>query len=99
VWSARRLYSYNEFQMKPVRVQFELSTSQYEDISVRSSRREVNAVTVNNSHGRSTQTRQRIGTRSTEENKRSTCEELAQCAYNKIESVIINCKSACRFIQ
>jgi hypothetical protein len=42
---------------------------------------------VNNGHGRSTQTRQQIGTRGTEENKRSACEELMQCAYNKIESV------------
>jgi hypothetical protein len=31
---------------------------------------------VNNSGGRSTRTRERIGTRSTEENKRSACEEL-----------------------
>jgi hypothetical protein len=38
---------------------------------------------------RSTQRRQRIGTRSTEENKRSTYEELTQCDYSKIESVII----------
>jgi hypothetical protein len=42
----------------------------------------VNAVTVlvqlrvNNSRGRSTRTAERIGTRSTEENKRSACEEL-----------------------
>jgi hypothetical protein len=35
------------------------------------------------------QTRQRIGTRSTEENKRSAGEELTQCAHSKIESVII----------
>jgi hypothetical protein len=44
--------------------------------------RGVNAVAVlvqlrvNNSRGRSTRTRERIGTRSTEENKRSACEEL-----------------------
>jgi hypothetical protein len=67
-----------------------------------SSRREVNAVTVlvqwrvNNSRGRSTQIRQRIGTRSTEENKRSAGEELAQCDYSKTDSVIINCNSAWR---
>jgi hypothetical protein len=43
---------------------------------------DVNAVTVlvqlrvNNSRGRYTRTRERIGTRSTEGNKRSACEEL-----------------------
>jgi hypothetical protein len=54
----------------------------------------VSSVTVNNSHGRSMETRQRIGTRSTEENKESACEELTQCAYSKIDSVVINCNSA-----
>jgi hypothetical protein len=38
---------------------------------------------VNNTGGRSTRTRQRIRTRSTEENKRSACEEF------KCETVII----------
>jgi hypothetical protein len=47
---------------------------------------------VNNSRSRSTQTRQRIGTRSIEENKRSGSEELTQCDYSKIESVVINCE-------
>jgi hypothetical protein len=37
-------------------------------------------------------TRQRIGTRSTEEYERSASEELTQCVYNKVETVIINCK-------
>jgi hypothetical protein len=51
-----------------------------------SSRWEVNAVTVliqwqvNNSRGRNTRTRQKTGTRSTEENKWSACEELT-CDY------------------
>jgi hypothetical protein len=43
---------------------------------------------------RSTQTRQGIGTRSTEENKESACEELMQCDYSKIEIVIVNCNPA-----
>jgi hypothetical protein len=47
---------------------------------------------VNNSCSRSTQTRQRIETRSTEENKESACEELTQCAYSKIQSDVINCE-------
>jgi hypothetical protein len=47
---------------------------------------------VNNSRGISAQTRQRIGTWSTEENKESACEELMQCAYSKIQSVVINCE-------
>jgi hypothetical protein len=34
-------------------------------------------------HGRGTQARQRIGTRSTEEYKRSAGEELTQCDYSK----------------
>jgi hypothetical protein len=46
---------------------------------------------VNNSCGKK-HTRQRIWTRSTEEYKRSAGEELTQCDYSKIESVIINCK-------
>jgi hypothetical protein len=54
------------------------------EIIVTTSRREVNAVTalvqsrVNNSHGRSTQTRQRTGTMSTEENKESACENVTR---------------------
>jgi hypothetical protein len=51
----------------------------------------VNAVTANISRGRNTQ-RQRIGTKSTEENKRSASEQLTPCAYNKIQSVVINCE-------
>jgi hypothetical protein len=54
----------------------------------------LNAVTVSNSRARSTQTRQQIGTRSTEESKESDCEELTQFAYSKIQSVVINCNSA-----
>jgi hypothetical protein len=38
------------------------------------------------------QTRQQIGTRSTEEYERSAGEELTQCDYSETESVIINCK-------
>jgi hypothetical protein len=55
--------------------------------------REVNAVTVNISRGRSTQARQRIGTRSPEENKGSAGEDF-KCDYSKIETVIINFNSA-----
>jgi hypothetical protein len=47
---------------------------------------------VNNSRGRSAQARQRIGTRSTEDNKRSGSEQLTQCACSKIKSVRINCE-------
>jgi hypothetical protein len=47
---------------------------------------------VNNSPGNGVQTRQRIGTRSTEENKESACEQLTQCAHSKIQSVVINCE-------
>jgi hypothetical protein len=52
----------------------------------------VNAVTVNISRGRSTQATQRIGIRSTKENKRSAGEELTHCDYIKIETIINNCK-------
>jgi hypothetical protein len=41
---------------------------------------------------RSMQTAQRIGIRSIEEYKRSASEELMQCAYSMVETVIINCK-------
>jgi hypothetical protein len=40
-----------------------------------------------------TVTRQQIRTRNTEENMESACEELMQCAYSNIESVVINCNS------
>jgi hypothetical protein len=53
-----------------------------------------NAVTVNISCCRSTQARQRIGIRSTQENKMSAGEELTQCVYSKIETVISMCNSA-----
>jgi hypothetical protein len=52
----------------------------------------LNAVTVNISRGRITETGQRIGIRSTQENKRSAGEELMQCDYSEIATVIINCK-------
>jgi hypothetical protein len=67
-----------------------LEEVQLEVVHSASYRREVNAITVNNSQGRSMQTRQLTGARSTEENKGSACEELTQCAYSKTESVIIN---------
>jgi hypothetical protein len=38
------------------------------------------------------QTTQQIGIRSTEENKESACEELMQCAYSKIQIVVMNCE-------
>jgi hypothetical protein len=41
---------------------------------------------------RNTQERGRIGIRSIEEYKRSAGEELTQCDYSKIETVISNCK-------
>jgi hypothetical protein len=41
---------------------------------------------------RSTQARQRIGIRSTLENKRFAGEELTQCVYSNIESTVSNCK-------
>jgi hypothetical protein len=89
VWSARRLY--NEFQTKPVSVQF--STSKYED-SVQFSRssRPVPDKKWISDAARSTQARQRIGIRSTKEYKESAGDELTQCDYNKTESVISNCK-------
>jgi hypothetical protein len=64
----------------------------FSSVGVRSSSQLVNAVTVNISRGRSTQARQRIGTRSTQEYKRSAGEELSQFDLNKSKSVITNCK-------
>jgi hypothetical protein len=48
---------------------------------------------------RSTKVTQRIGRRSTKEYKESACEELTQCVYSKIETVISNCKFRLVYIQ
>jgi hypothetical protein len=77
--------------MKPVSVQF--STSQDEDsFQFSRSSRPVPDETWISDAARSMQARQQIGLRSTKEYKESAGEELTQCDYNEIESVIMNCK-------
>jgi hypothetical protein len=71
--------------MKPVLVSF-----QYEPVwssSARSSFQLVPDKKWISDAARSTQVRQQIGIRSTEENKESAFEELTQCDYSETESV------------
>jgi hypothetical protein len=94
VWSVRwlyREYAASSTQQGDNWEVGQFSTNQYED-SFQLEFEVVNAVTVNISRGRSTQARQRIGIRSTQENKRSAGEELTQYVYSKIETVITDCK-------
>jgi hypothetical protein len=89
-------------------VSFQFSMSQYEDSfsvqqflasSVCSSSQIVPDKKWISDAARSTQARQRIGTWSTKEYKESACEELTQCDYSEIKSVIINYKFTWRFTQ